>query len=147
MSTDKEFSKKSADIIGLYLNPPQNALVICIDEKPSIQAIERKRGYVETSSGKIVQGMKSTYKRHGTLNLFAALNVATGVIQTQTAYSDESGGSFRPMAGGGGGVASDAGGLFRRMPGDHSNSWRGLAPMDRGATSQTVRNNLASTGH
>lgn len=84
VSTDKEFSKKSADIIGLYLNPPENALVICIDEKPSIQAIERKRGYVETSSGKIVQGMKSTYKRHGTLNLFAALNVATGAIKTQT---------------------------------------------------------------
>lgn len=84
VSTDKEFSKKSADIIGLYLNPPENALVICIDEKPSIQAIERKRGYIETSSGKIVQGMKSTYKRHGTLNLFAALDVATGVVKTQT---------------------------------------------------------------
>jgi transposase len=84
VSTDKEFSKKSADIIGLYLNPPENALVICIDEKPSIQAIERKRGYVETSSGKIVQGMKSTYKRNGTLNLFAALNVATGTVKTQT---------------------------------------------------------------
>lgn len=84
VSTDKEFSVKSADIIGLYLNPPQNALVICIDEKPSIQAIERKRGYVETSSGKIVQGLKSTYKRHGVLNLFAALDVATGVVKTQT---------------------------------------------------------------
>lgn len=84
VSTDKEFSKKSAEIIGLYLNPPENALVICVDEKPSIQAIERKRGYVETSSGKIVQGMKSTYKRHGTLNLFAALNVATGAVKTQT---------------------------------------------------------------
>jgi phosphoribosyl-AMP cyclohydrolase len=84
VSTDKEFSTKSADIIGLYLNPPQNALVICVDEKPSIQAIERARGYVETSSKKIVQGMKSTYKRHGVLNLFAALNVATGVIKAQT---------------------------------------------------------------
>ena len=84
VSTDKEFSKKSADIIGLYLNPPENALVICVDEKPSIQAIERKRGYVETSNGKIVQGLKSTYKRHGTLNLFAALNVATGAVKTQT---------------------------------------------------------------
>lgn len=83
VSTDKEFSKKSADIIGLYLDPPQNALVICVDEKPSIQAIERSRGYVETSSGKIVQGMKSTYKRHGVLNLFAALNVATGAVKTQ----------------------------------------------------------------
>jgi len=84
VSTDKEFAAKSADVIGLYLNPPENALVICVDEKPSIQAIERKRGYVETSSGKIVQGMKSTYKRHGVLNLFAALNVATGVVKTQT---------------------------------------------------------------
>jgi len=84
VSTDKEFAAKSADIIGLYLNPPENALVICVDEKPSIQALERKRGYVETSSGKIVQGLKSTYKRNGTLNLFAALNVATGEIKAQT---------------------------------------------------------------
>lgn len=84
VSTDKEFAAKSADVIGLYLNPPENALVICVDEKPSIQAIERKRGYVETSSSKIVQGMKSTYKRHGVLNLFAALHVATGVVKTQT---------------------------------------------------------------
>ncbi len=84
VSTDKEFARKSADIIGLYLNPPENALVICVDEKPSIQAIERKRGYVETSSQKIVHGMKSTYKRHGVLNLFAALTVATGVVKTQT---------------------------------------------------------------
>lgn len=84
VSTDKEFTKKSADIIGLYLDPPQNALVICVDEKPSIQAIERKKGFVETSSGKIVQGLQSTYKRHGVLNLFAALNVATGEVRTQT---------------------------------------------------------------
>lgn len=84
VSTDKEFSSKAADIIGLYLNPPENALVLCIDEKPSIQAIERKRGYVETSSGKIVQGLKSTYKRNGVLNLFAALNVATGHVRAQT---------------------------------------------------------------
>lgn len=84
VSTDKEFSRKSADIIGLYLNPPESALVICVDEKPSIQAIERGRGYVETSNGKIVQGLKSTYKRHGVLNLFAALNVATGTVKTQT---------------------------------------------------------------
>jgi len=73
VSTDKEFSAKSADIIGLYLNPPENALVICVDEKPSIQAIERKRGYVEISSGK-----------NGVLNFFAALHVATGIVKTQT---------------------------------------------------------------
>ncbi len=84
VSTDKEFTTKSADIIGLYLNPPENALVLCIDEKPSIQAIERTKGFVETSSGKIVQGLKSTYKRNGVLNLFAALDVATGHIKSKT---------------------------------------------------------------
>jgi transposase len=84
VSTDPEFAAKAADVIGLYLNPPQNALVLSVDEKPSIQALERTRGYVQTSSGKIVQGMKSTYKRHGTLNLFAALEVATGAIRGKT---------------------------------------------------------------
>lgn len=84
VSTDPEFAAKAADVIGLYLNPPHNALVLSVDEKPSIQALERARGYVQTSSGKIVQGMKSTYKRHGTVNLFAALEVATGIIRGKT---------------------------------------------------------------
>ena len=84
VSTDPEFAVKAADIIGLYLSPPQNALVLSVDEKPSIQALERKTGYVCTSSGKIVRGLKSTYKRHGTINLFAALNVATGEIKSKT---------------------------------------------------------------
>lgn len=82
VSTDKQFAAKAADIIGLYLNPPEKALVISVDEKPSIQALERATGYVETDNGKVVRGFKSTYKRHGTLNLFAALQVATGVIKT-----------------------------------------------------------------
>ena len=84
VSTDPEFAAKAADVIGLYLNPPENALVLSVDEKPSIQALERTRGYVHTSSGKVVQGLQSTYKRHGTLNLFAALNVATGTIRGKT---------------------------------------------------------------
>lgn len=83
VSTDPEFAPKAADIVGLYLAPPEKALVISVDEKPSIQALERATGYVCTSNGKVVRGLKSTYKRHGTLNLFAALNVATGVIHTQ----------------------------------------------------------------
>jgi transposase len=82
VSTDKEFAAKAADIVGLYLDPPQNAIVLSVDEKPSIQALERKTGYVETDSGKIVRGYKSTYKRHGTLNLFAALQVGTGRVHT-----------------------------------------------------------------
>jgi transposase len=84
VSTDPEFTAKAADIVGLYLNPPENAFVISVDEKPSIQALERKTGYVETDNGKIVRGFKSTYKRHGTLNLFAALEIATGAIHTET---------------------------------------------------------------
>jgi transposase len=82
VSTDKEFAAKAADIVGLYLNPPEKALVVSVDEKPSIQALERKTGYVETDNGKIVRAYKSTYKRHGTLNLFAALEVATGQVKT-----------------------------------------------------------------
>ncbi len=84
VSTDPEFTEKSANIIGLYLNPPLNALVISVDEKPSIQIIERATGFVETRDKTIVTACKSTYKRHGTLNLFAALNVATGHIKAQT---------------------------------------------------------------
>jgi transposase len=84
VSTDPEFATKSADIIGLYLSPPEKALVLCVDEKPSIQALERATGYVQTSSSKIVRGLKSTYKRHGTINLFAALDVAAGTIQSKT---------------------------------------------------------------
>ena len=78
VSTDKEFGPKAAEVVGLYLNPPLNAVVLSVDEKPSIQAIERSSGYVETDSGTIVRALKSTYKRHGTLNLFAALEVGTG---------------------------------------------------------------------
>ena len=87
VSTDPEFAAKAADIVGLYLDPPLNAFVICVDEKPGIQALERKTGYVETSSGKVVRGYQSTYKRHGTLNLFAALEVATGKVQGKTSSS------------------------------------------------------------
>jgi transposase len=81
ISTDANFASKAADIVGLYLAPPVNAIVLCVDEKPSIQALERKTGYIKTDSGKVIRAYKSTYKRHGTLNLFAALEVATGKIQ------------------------------------------------------------------
>jgi len=84
VSTDKEFVPKAAEIVGLYLNPPVNALVLSVDEKPSLQAIERPTGYVETDSGAVVRALKSTYKRHGTLNLFAALEVGTGQVHSKT---------------------------------------------------------------
>ena len=80
VSTDPEFAAKAADIVGLYLGPPENAIVLSVDEKPSIQALERRQGYVRSSNGKIVRGYRSTYKRNGTLNLFAALEVACGRV-------------------------------------------------------------------
>ena len=83
VSTDQEFAVKAADVVGLYLNPPLNAVVLSVDEKPSIQAIERPSGYVQTDSGAVVRALKSTYKRHGTLNLFAALEVATGQVRAK----------------------------------------------------------------
>jgi transposase len=84
VSTDPEFAPKAAEVVGLYLNPPLNALVLSVDEKPSIPAKERPSGYVETDSGALVRALKSTYQRHGTLNLFAALEVASGHVYTQT---------------------------------------------------------------
>jgi hypothetical protein len=59
VSADPQFAAKSAGIIGMCLNPPQNALVISIDEKPSVQALGRASGFVYTSGGKIVRGLKA----------------------------------------------------------------------------------------
>ena len=84
MSTDPEFAPKAAEVVGLYLNPPLNALVLSVDEKPSIQALQRPSGYVETDSGAVVRAMKSTYKRNGKLNLFAALEIASGHMYAPT---------------------------------------------------------------
>jgi transposase len=84
VSTDPLFVSKAADVVGLYLAPPENAIVICVDEKPNIQALERATGYAVSSDRKLVRGLESTYKRNGTLNLFAALEVATGQIHGKT---------------------------------------------------------------
>lgn len=82
ISTDPEFGPKAADIVGLYLNPPENALVMAVDEKPSIQALERAQGYLRLPDGKAVNGFSHCYKRHGTTTLFAALEVTTGQVKT-----------------------------------------------------------------
>jgi transposase len=81
ISTDPEFARKSADIVGLYLDPPQNAMVICMDEKPAIQALERAQGWLRLPNGKALTGANHEYRRHGTSTLFAALNVATGQVK------------------------------------------------------------------
>jgi len=80
ISTDPEFAQKAADVLGLYLDPPQNALVLCVDEKPHIQALERAQGYLRLPNGRAVRGFSHEYKRHGTTTLFAALETATGQV-------------------------------------------------------------------
>jgi len=82
ISTDPEFGQKAADIVGLYLNPPEKALVLAVDEKPSIQALERAQGYLRLPDGKAVNGFSHCYRRHGTTTLFAALEVTTGLVKT-----------------------------------------------------------------
>lgn len=81
VSTDPEFVPKAADVVGLYLNPPENAVVLSVDEKPSIQALERAQGFLRLPNGQAVAGFGHEYRRHGTTTLFAALNVMTGEVQ------------------------------------------------------------------
>jgi transposase len=80
LSTDPAFAAKAADVVGIYLNPPENAIVLCVDEKPHIQALERAQGYLRLPNGQAVRGVSHEYKRHGTSTLFAALNVLTGNV-------------------------------------------------------------------
>src|ERR1700737_3043689 len=79
-SNDPAFAAKPADGVGLYLEPPAKAIVLCVDEKPSIQALERAQGYLKLPNGRALTGQSHDYKRHGTTTLFAALEVATGKI-------------------------------------------------------------------
>ena len=83
VSTDPEFETKSADIVGLYLGPPANAVVISVDEKPCIQALEREQGWLKMPNGRAMTGFAHEYKRHGTTNLFAALDVVTGQVKAK----------------------------------------------------------------
>jgi len=80
-SNDPEFAAKAAEIVGLYLDPPDKAVVLAIDEKPSIQALERAQGYLKLPNGRALTGQSHDYKRHGTTTLFAALDVATGEVR------------------------------------------------------------------
>lgn len=82
VSTDPAFTAKAAAIVGLYLDPPENALVLCVDEKPSIQALERAQGWLRLPNGQALTGFSHRYTRHGTTTLFAALEVATGLVTT-----------------------------------------------------------------
>jgi transposase len=81
ISTDPQFTQKAADVVGLYLNPPDNAVVISVDEKPAIQALERAQGWLRLPDGQAMRGFSHEYKRHGTTTLFAAMEIATGMVK------------------------------------------------------------------
>jgi transposase len=79
LSTDPFFVEKVRDIVGLYLNPPDHALVLCVDEKSQIQALNRTQPVLPMGLG-YVEGVTHDYVRHGTTTLFAALDIATGTV-------------------------------------------------------------------
>jgi putative transposase len=82
LSTDPFFIEKVRDVVGLYLNPPNNALVLCVDEKTQVQALERTQPLLPMGLG-YVEGVTHDYVRHGTTTLFAALDIANGSVITQ----------------------------------------------------------------
>lgn len=82
-SNDPEFETKAADIIGLYMNPPQHAAVFCVDEKTAIQALDRLDPVLPLSPGR-AERHGFEYYRHGTLSLYAALNTETGEVLGKT---------------------------------------------------------------
>jgi putative transposase len=82
LSTDPFFVEKVRDIIGLYLNPPDKAMVLCVDEKSQIQALDRTQPMLPLNLG-YVEGVTHDYVRHGTTTLFAALDIASGQVITQ----------------------------------------------------------------
>ncbi len=79
ISNDKKFEQKLIDVVGLYLNPPDNAVVLCMDEKSSVQALDRTQPSLPMKKGR-AGTMTHDYKRNGTTTLFAALNVLTGIV-------------------------------------------------------------------
>ena len=79
LSTDPFFVEKVRDIVGLYLNPPDKAMVLCVDEKSQIQALNRTQPILPLGLG-YVEGVTHDYIRHGTTTLFAALDIATGKV-------------------------------------------------------------------
>ena len=79
LSNDKRFEDKLVDVVGLYLNPPEKAVVLCMDEKSQIQALDRTQPSLPMKKGR-AGTMRHDYKRNGTTTLFAALNVLTGVV-------------------------------------------------------------------
>ena len=84
LSTDPLFVEKVRDIVGLYLNPPDKAMVLCVDEKSQIQALDRTQPVLPMGLG-YTEGVTHQYIRHGTVTLFAALNLSSGEVMTRCA--------------------------------------------------------------
>src|SRR5215831_12205976 len=84
-STDPELEAKVRDVVGLYLNPPVNAVVLCVDEKSQVQALDRTQPILPLRPG-LPERATHDYVRHGTTTLFAALEVATGKITADACY-------------------------------------------------------------
>ena len=82
LSADKHFDQKLVDVVGLYMNPPDKAVVLCLDEKSQIQALDRTQPSLPMKKGR-AGTMTHDYKRHGTTTLFAALDVLTGKVTGQ----------------------------------------------------------------
>ena len=82
LSTDPFFIEKVRDIVSLYLNPPDNAMVLCVDEKTQVQALQRTQPLLSLGLG-YVERVTHDYVRHGTTTLFAVLDVATGKVLSQ----------------------------------------------------------------
>lgn len=82
-STDPEFAAKLTDVIGLYLDPPQHAVVLCVDEKTQVQALDRTQPRLPMRP-KQIERHTHDYKRHGTVQVYAALAVATGQVSART---------------------------------------------------------------
>ena len=82
LSSDPEFNEKVSDVVGLYMNPPDKAAVICMDEKSGIQALDRSQTILPLRPG-MLASRSWEYKRNGTIDLFAALNILDGTVVTQ----------------------------------------------------------------
>ena len=82
LSSDPEFNERVRDVVGLYMNPPDKAVVICMDEKPSIQALDRSQTMLPLRPG-LPASMSNEYVRNGTVDLFAALSILDGTVVTQ----------------------------------------------------------------
>ena len=79
LSNDPRFEEKLVDVVGLYMDPPEQAIVLCMDEKSSVQALDRTQASLPMVKGR-AETMTHDYKRHGTTTLFAALDVLTGKV-------------------------------------------------------------------